>query len=268
MRQGKTKPRENVSNGGVDLAERRREKRRAHIRIWLYRSLWALGALGLAGLLSWAVLASPMLALDSEEIVVEGAQSVDTARVQTVVKSYAGTPLVRLPVGRIQDEIIALPPIASATINRNWPSGVTVIVEPRKPVLAVISGDQFELLGADGVTVSTAREVPEGIPKVRLDAMGAEESKGVGGSENQERRLRQAQEAYEVWSHLSEGLKDQLSVLVVSGSFVSLEMLDGSTVIWGDASDSELKAKVVEILRRDRPATIYNVEDPAHPTTR
>lgn len=47
---------------------------------------------------------------------------------------------------------------------------------------------------------------------------------------------------------------------------ISLVLDSGATIIWGDESNNELKAKVIAVLAQ-RNASTYDLTDPARPVT-
>ncbi len=54
---------------------------------------------------------------------------------------------------------------------------------------------------------------------------------------------------------------------------VELKLVDGQTIVWGNAGEKELKAKVLEALLKvpadpKNPVRIYDVSVPRHPVTR
>ncbi|BAS08486.1 cell division protein FtsQ [Arthrobacter sp. Hiyo4] len=54
---------------------------------------------------------------------------------------------------------------------------------------------------------------------------------------------------------------------------VELKLVDGQTIIWGNAGEKELKAKVLEALLKvptdpKNPVRVYDVSAPRHPVTR
>ena len=54
---------------------------------------------------------------------------------------------------------------------------------------------------------------------------------------------------------------------------MELKLVDGQTIIWGNAGEKELKAKVLEALLKvpadpKNPVSVYDVSVPRHPVTR
>jgi cell division protein FtsQ len=54
---------------------------------------------------------------------------------------------------------------------------------------------------------------------------------------------------------------------------VELKLIDGQTIVWGNAGEKELKARVLEALLKvpadpANPVKVYDVSVPRHPVTR
>ncbi len=243
------------------IDERRTEKKRASRRLWATRAAAAGGVALLLGLLGWILFASPAFALRAESVEVLGADatySPDSTleTVTTSVSVYEGTPLLRVPLDTLESQIMKNPNVEQVTVSRSWPSGLSVEVEPRVPSMMQDLDEGFDLLGPDGVSLGQITEPYPGVPTVVLSGYGTD---GV---------LREAGEVVEVWAALSQGLRDQIATIRVNGADITMQTTNGGEVLWGTTESSDVKAQVLEVLIAGREATVYNVMDPAFPSTR
>lgn len=172
-----------------------------------------------------------------------------------------GTPLARLNTAQIAQRVQRLPPIRQATVDRVWPSTVTIRVVERTPVAMIPVGDPVEFLMLDetGVAYQRLPVAPDGLPTVRLASPSPSDATTRG--------------ALSVLRSLPPQLRDSLAELRADGpARIRLELVDHRTVVWGDATDNEIKARVaLELLRRQDLTgqnKTYDVSAPYVPTVR
>src|SRR5699024_2186782 len=130
--------------GRPGLLERLAEQTRARRRLAWRKVLLALGVLVLVGAAAWAVLVSPLLALDVADVRVSGAGEGTTVAqedVLSVVAGHAGTPLARLDTGDLAAQIGEITTVRSAQVTRSWPHGLAVDITARVPVAAATTDD-------------------------------------------------------------------------------------------------------------------------------
>lgn len=250
------------SGGSVSsIDERRAEKKRAGRRLWLVRGAIAGGVVALIALIGWLLLGSPAFALRADSVEVTGADTAYSpdSTLETIASStdvYEGTPLLRVPLDTLESEIMKNPNVDQVTVSRAWPRGLSVEVIPRVPSMMQRLEEGFDLLGPDGVSLGQVTDPYPGVPTVVLSGYGTD---GV---------TREAIEAAEVWGALSQGLRDQVSVINVNGADITMQTTGGAEILWGTIDLSDVKSQVLEVLIAGREASIYNVMDPAYPSTR
>lgn len=234
------------------LAERTRARRRL---AWRKVLLLAAAVTVLAGT-AWAVLVSPLLALEVADVTVTGVGEGTTVAhedVMAVVARREGTPLARLETGELVADLTQITTVRSAQITRAWPNGLRVDVVPRVPVAVAPGDDGVVLLDVEGVVVGTAAEPPEELPNVTVPL--ADERAG--------------QTLAAVLSVLAELPADLRAEVATAGAAnpaaITLELADGATVRWGGPEESDLKAAVLAVLR-EREAGVYDVTVPRAPT--
>ncbi len=236
--------------------ERLAEQARAQRRLAWRKVLLAFGVLAVIGGIAWALLASPLLALDVAEVTVSGVgegTTVPREEVMALVEDRAGTPLPRLDTGALAEEVRAITTVRSVTVMREWPRGLAVDVVPREPVAAATAEDGLVLLDADGVVVGTAQDAPEGLPRVTVPLEGARAGETLSA-------------VLTVLAELPADLRAEVDTAgAANPASISLELTDGAEVLWGSVEESELKAAVLAVLR-EREASVYDVTVPRAPT--
>ncbi|MBW3069735.1 MULTISPECIES: FtsQ-type POTRA domain-containing protein [unclassified Actinomyces] len=242
-----------VSSG---LSDRLEERRRARRRLGRGRLVRAAGAAAVIALLVWACLFSPLLGLRPNEITVTGADgSVDAGDVQAVLAPHRGQSLLRLDVTALGEEVAdSLVTVRSAAVTRSWPHGLAVRLTMRIPVAVRQVDAGYEVLDGEAVVLETAQRAPEGLAVIAAEP----------GQELSESQVSAVTEAI--------GSLDPETRTQVSGGRVSqtgqvtLTLVSGATVMWGQSTDNELKARVLAVLLRQE-ADTYDVSSPHSPTT-
>ena len=242
-----------VSSG---LTERLSERRRALRTLRLHRLGTALGLLGAAAVLVWAVVFSPLLALRAGDVTVTGSDgTVQAADVQRIVAAHEGISLVRLDPAAVGREVAdSLVRVRTARVTRSWPHGLRVDLTMRRPIAVHEVEQGYEVLDSEAVVLETVPAPPSGLVTIagqdgaEPDARAVSAVTGVVGSLDAETLARVARG--------SAGATGQ----------VTLVLSDGARVRWGDASESALKARVLKVLLSQR-ASVYDVSSPHAPTT-
>jgi len=199
------------------------------------------GALLVVGALAWLVYGTSVLGV--REVRVVGADSLAPREVEQAAAVRMTQPLAGVDLDRIRSRVEDLPAVDRAVVSRSWPSTVVIEVVERTPVAAVPVGEQFTLIDAEGVAYRTVERPPAGLPVARLAAPGPEDIN--------------TRSALTVLSALTAELREQLvSISVPAPAQVQLVLRRHRTVIWGDDSQSETKARVATALLERRGDTI------------
>jgi cell division protein FtsQ len=223
------------------MARARRRQQRAG-RPWALAS----GGVGLAALLAWVVWASPLLAVT--DVRVTGTDLLSPAEVREAAAVPQGTPLSRVRVTEVADRVGSLAPVAQVEVSRSWPTTLEVAVTERTAVAAVPVGGQFGLLDGTGTVFHTVASPPGRLPMVELSEPGPDDPSTAA--------------ALTVLAALTPELRAQLETLTVAGpARIELRLSGGPTVVWGDDSSSDEKARVATALL-DRDAEVIDVSAP------
>ena len=246
---------ERETSGATVLAfpEPRGRRRRKQV-------LLAVGAVValVAGLLVAAVY-SPVLALQT--ITVTGTRILTPAQVQAALEPLRGKPLPQISDGDVSGLLGSLVQVKSVSVEARPPSTLAVAVHERVPVALVKQGEQYQLVDVDGVQLATTDD-PASAALPVID--------GGAGAIGQD--LFRATAA--VLGALPADVLAKLSnASAQSVDAVELKLVDGQTIVWGNASEKELKAKVLAALLKapadpKNPVRVYDVSVPRHPVTR
>ncbi|WP_457949523.1 cell division protein FtsQ/DivIB [Pseudarthrobacter sp. alpha12b] len=211
-----------------------------------------------AGLLAAAVY-SPVLALQT--IAVTGTRFVTPAQVQAALEPLRGKPLPQISDDDVRGLLGSLVQVKSVSVEARPPSTLAVAVHERVPVALVKQGEQYQLVDVDGVQLATTDDPASASLPV---------SDGGAGAIGQD--LFRATAA--VLGALPADVLAKLSnASAQSVDAVELKLVDGQTIVWGNASEKELKAKVLAALLKapadpKNPVRVYDVSVPRHPVTR
>jgi cell division protein FtsQ len=211
-----------------------------------------------AGILAAAVY-SPVLAVRT--VAVEGTRILTPEQVQAALKPLQGKPLPQVSEDDVKRLMQPLVQVKDVTAEARPPSVLVVHVRERTPVALVKQGADFQLVDVDGVQLGITQD-PESVQLPVIDG-GA----GVIGKDlfNAITAVLAALPA-DVLAKLSDASAKSVDA-------VELKLVDGQTIVWGNAGEKELKAKVLEALLKapadpKNPVRTYDVSVPRHPVTR
>ncbi|MEO8284727.1 MAG: cell division protein FtsQ/DivIB [Pseudarthrobacter sp.] len=215
--------------------------------------------LGLVAALLAVAIFSPLLAVGT--ISVTGTKLVTTSQVQAALEPLKGKPLPQVSDDEVSRMLEPLVQIKSVSTQARPPSELAVQVLERIPVALVKQGEQYELVDVDGVVLATTTD-PASVSLPVID----------GGAGAIGKDLFQA--TAQVLGALPPDVLSKLSnASAQSVDAVELKLVDGQTIIWGNAGEKELKAKVLAALLKvpadpKNPVRVYDVSAPRHPVTR
>lgn len=93
---------------------------------------------------------SGSLGLAVNDIEVEGRETTDAATIMAALAAERGTPILAISPSRARDQLLALPWVRSAVIERRLPSTLYVHLVERKPLAIWQHGGKQELIDRDG----------------------------------------------------------------------------------------------------------------------
>lgn len=212
----------------------------------------------MAGIVAAAVY-SPVLALRT--VSVQGTKIVNPDQIQAALAPLQGKPLPQISEDQVKALLKPLVQVKDVSAKALPPSTLQVHITERIPVALVKQGDTFQLVDVDGVQLSTTKDASS-VPLPVID----------GGGGTLPKDLFQAITA--VLGALPADVLARLSnASAGSADAVELRLVDGQTIVWGNAGEKELKARVLAALLKvpadpKNPVKVYDVSVPRHPVTR
>lgn len=225
---------------------------RVRRRPWLVLAWLALAVALLAGGV-WLVGFSPVLVARS--VKVEGVPPGDVSALQSRAAVPIGTPLAKVSTLVVAQRVIASPELAEVTVSRSWPSTIVISATPKVPVLAVenLKGE-VQVVDSQGVAYATVSTPPKGVPLINtVENPSSTESLRAAAA---------------VLRSLPARQRGQVSKVTVMGPNMVTLKLGEITVVWGGASEPELKVKVMTALLRQKDVETIDVSAPRTPVTR
>jgi cell division protein FtsQ len=199
---------------------------------------------------------SPVFAVREGDIAVAGLSGwIDRGEVSKVLAKDVGVPLVRLNPKQIEQRLMALSAVKTATVTRAWPTGLDVRLEPRLPAAAVPDGEGYLLLDAEANPVAQVDQPPEGLPVIAVPLT--------------EGNRRTVESVLRVAASLPEWLTAEVaSIGAETEDTVALTLNSGIQVLWGDSSNVPVKAAAVQILMKQPNVESIDVTAPESPVVR
>lgn len=241
-------------SSGLQSSRARFATRAAQVRRrpWLLVAGLVVVLLFLAGGV-WVVESSPVLAARS--VSVKGVSPTEVSKIVARAAVPLGTPMARLDMRAIARRVIDTPTLAEVTVSRSWPSTVVISASVRVPVLAVKNPQgQVQVVDAQGTAYATVSQAPQGVPLI--DTVENPPS-------SQSMRA-----AIAVLRVLSPQQRRTVSKVTVSGPNDVELKLGGVTVVWGGASEPELKVEVMTALLKEAGVQTIDVSAPRTPAVR
>jgi cell division protein FtsQ len=226
-----------------------------------------LALVGILGVTGWALLGSRLLVV--RVITVTGTHLVPTARVIAAADVPPGTPLIRVDPAQVAARVEAIQQVASAQVTKDWPDGMSITVHERVAAMAVRMSGGYDLIDPDGVIVVSSASKPARLPLLATTAVGGQlrGDPGVATVAQVLARLPSwlSRQVARVSVREADGPgRTQVAGLAPS---VTLYLSGGQTVVWGDGSNSGVKARELAIVMRGR-SRYYDLSAPATVITR
>ena len=231
------------------LAEQRERHRRRRRRI--LRAVLALLLVALVGTAVWLVYFSSVL--DTRGVQVSGTRELTPAQVTAAAAVPLGRPLARQQLDAVARRATTLPQVSAAHVTREWPHTVRVVVTEREPLLGVAQPGGFLIVDKAGVVFAAKTALPPGVVAVAADPGNRPLLVELGS----------------VVLALPKDVRDQVvSVGASTPDSIQLKTTSGITIVWGDSSQSALKAQVAVALLDQGAKTSIDVSAPHAPAVR
>jgi cell division protein FtsQ len=194
---------------------------------------------------------TPLMSARSVEV--NGTEVVTRDEVLSAAQVTIGTPLLQIDTDAVADRVAGIRRVASARVQRGYPSTLRIIIAERIPLAVKDFPDGPHQFDRDGVDFATAPP-PPGLPYLDVDNPGPADLP--------------TRAALEVMTALPPAVLAQVGrVSAPSVASVTLTLADGRTVVWGTTDRTDEKAdKLAALLTQ--PGRTYDVSSPDLPTVK
>ncbi len=192
--------------------------------------------------------------MSARSIIVTGIGAVSRDEVLGAAQVRLGTPLLQIDTDGVADRVAAIRRVASARVQRQYPSALRITVVERVPVVVKDFADGPHLFDRDGVDFATAPPPPPALPYIDVDNPGPTDPA--------------TKAALAVLTALRPEIVAQVGrIAAPSVASITLTLADGRTVIWGTNERTEEKAEKLAALLT-QPGRTYDVSSPDLPTVK
>ena len=192
-------------------------------------------------------------AMSARNIVVTGLGSVTREEVLDAARVRPGTPLLQINTNQVADRVAAIRRVASARVQRQYPSALRITIVERVPLVVKDFSDGPHLFDRDGVDFATAPPPP---------ALSYIDVANPGPSDPATKA------ALQVLTALRPEIAGQVGrIAAPSVASITLTLSDGRVVIWGTIDRTEEKAEKLAALLT-QPGRTYDVSSPDLPTVK
>ena len=191
--------------------------------------------------------------MSARNTVVTGLGAVTQDEVTTAAAVSPGTPLLQVDTDAVAERVAAIRRVASARVQRQYPSTLRVTVVERVPVVVKDYPDGPHLFDKDGVDFATAPP-PAGVPYLDADTPSPSDPP--------------TKAALQVMTALRPEVAGQIGrIAAPSVAAITLTLIDGRVVVWGTTDRTDEKALKLGALLT-QPGQTYDVSSPDLPTVK
>jgi cell division protein FtsQ len=192
-------------------------------------------------------------AMSARSIVVTGTGVVTREEVLDVAQVRPGTPLLQINTNQVADRVAAIRRVASARVQRQYPSALRITIVERVAVVVKDFPDGPHLFDRDGVDFATDQP-PPALPYLEVENPGPTDPATLA--------------ALKALTALRPEVASQVGRIAASSvSSITLTLSDGRVVIWGTTDRAEEKAEKLAALLT-QPGRTYDVSSPDLPTVK
>ena len=194
--------------------------------------------------------------LDIDHIPVRGTHNVSVRDIQAAAGVHTGDALVFVDTAAVARRIEKLPWVEHASVHKDFPNTLRIVVNEYTPAAFVRTGHQVLLLAANGRALAHVNTAPAGTLEVR----------GVRVPPNPGELL-SPPEATGITAQLPDVLARQVKAVDVGGVGVSLVLARGGEVRFGPPTDVQAKAEAAVAVLAHVGAQPFSYIDVSTPQT-
>ncbi len=217
------------------------------LKVLLWSAIVSVVAVGMGLLLYF----TPVMS--ARNVVITGLGAVPQEEVVAAAAVTPGTPLLQINTDVVAERVATIRRVASARVQREYPSSLRITVVERVPVVVKDYPDGPHLFDRDGVDFATAPPPPN-LPYLDADNPGPRDPATTA--------------ALAVMTALRPEVAGQVGrIAAPSVAAITLTLADGRVVVWGTTDRTEEKAmKLAALLTQ--PGQTYDVSSPDLPTVK
>lgn len=217
------------------------------LKVLMWSALISVIVVGLGLLLYF----TPVMAV--RNTVVTGVGAVTQEEIVAAAAVAPGTPLLQVNTDSVAERVAAIRRIASARVQRQYPSTLRITVVERVPVVVKDYPDGPHLFDRDGVDFAIGPP-PPGVPYLDTENPGPNDEP--------------TKAALQVMTSLRPEVAAQVArIAAPSVAAITLQLIDGREVVWGTTDRTEEKALKLGALLT-QPGKTYDVSSPDLPTVK
>ncbi|MDT5246745.1 MAG: cell division protein FtsQ [Mycobacterium sp.] len=247
IEQARREAKRRVMGGPQEETKRLGRRTVRGLKVLMWSALVSVVVVGLGLLLYFTPIMS------ARNIVVVGVGAVSQDEVVAAAGLQPGMPLLQVDTDAVAERVAAIRRVASARVQRQYPSTLRVTVIERVPVVVKDFPDGPHLFDKDGVDFATAPP-PAGVPYLEADNPGPSDAP--------------TKAALQVMTALRPEVAGQVGrIAAPSVAAITLTLTDGRVVLWGTTDRTDEKALKLGALLT-QPGQTYDVSSPDLPTVK
>jgi cell division protein FtsQ len=236
------------------LVERRRHvleaQRRRRRRRWLV-------AAAIVALLAAVVGAAWSPLADVDTVSVSGADRLDPAELRSASGIATGDHLALVDLAAARDRLRALPMVAAASVQRQWPDTVRIAVVEEVPRLRVRAGDSVRTVSTTGRFLPDDLDGVDDLPELEVTDASLLSADSLPDA---------LRPALVVFDRVPGSLRDALSVARIdSDGALSFALPDDATIAFGPVEDVPAKLVAIQSFLEQVDLTCLDVLDVREP---
>lgn len=217
------------------------------LKVLMWSALLSVVVVGLGLLLYF----TPVMSV--RNTVVTGLGAVTQEEIVAAAAVAPGTPLLQVNTDNVAERVAGIRRVASARVQRQYPSTLRITVVERVPVVVKDYPDGPHLFDRDGVDFAIGPP-PPGVPYLDTEHPGPNDEP--------------TKAALQVMTSLRPEVAVQVArIAAPSVAAITLQLVDGREVVWGTTDRTEEKALKLGALLT-QPGQTYDVSSPDLPTVK
>lgn len=99
----------------------------------------------------------------AQEVTISGNSRLTVEQIAAAASIPIGNSLMSINTGTVTSQIVALPEIKSATVERGWPHSILITITERTPIAVAATAEGYNLIDSDGMNAGVVAAPPPGL---------------------------------------------------------------------------------------------------------